>query len=110
MAPFAPPVGASFEAFLSPGEVGLLGAGLGEEGGDLGPFEADGRAFGVVFVVGVGQLGPFDDVVEVAAQSGDAGGGPLLFRGQQSGQRGVFRRVHAVCWGTALLSGPGRRW
>ena len=57
--------------------------GLVEQGGQLGPLEGDGGAFGVMLVVGGDPGGRLDDAVELPADRGDPVQRLLPFGGQR---------------------------
>ena len=58
----------SVEAFLRRGDLDQVLLGLTDERTDLGPLEGDGRALGVVLVVGVGVARRLDEPTVVVAQ------------------------------------------
>jgi hypothetical protein len=96
-AAFARPVGPVRQAVEGGVELGQILAGLGGQVDDQGPLEADGRALGIVLVVGRGQGGGLDDVAQVALETGEAGGDPPALAGQQRayvlGKAGVLGRA-----------------
>lgn len=67
-----------------------------DEGGDLGAFERDGAALGVVFVVAGGVRGVFDDLLEVASERLDPLSCPITFALELTSDRVAIRCVHPL--------------
>jgi hypothetical protein len=86
-APLAPSVAALPEPAEGGVQLGEVGPGLVEQGGQMGPLERDSGAFGIVLVVGGDPRGRLDDPVELAAHRGDPVQGLLPLGGQRVADR-----------------------